>query len=151
MRVDCEIADPLADLDARANRVRQVAELSHGKVVSEGDNVVVVEIPADIAVGLARLWGERRLPADLRRTDNAPGGAAYHGRRKDRLRRRHGHHAVLSLSHRSHARHARGLGHHVDGARSRTVQHICQEQKPIRLGPRVTAVSRGPSEISGVG
>jgi hypothetical protein len=45
------------DLTDRADRVRAVVEGNHGKVIDCTDDVMTVEIPADIAPGMAAIWG----------------------------------------------------------------------------------------------
>jgi hypothetical protein len=46
------------DLSARAARVRAIVEAVGGKVIKRTHNNMMIEIPADIAVGLAAIWGE---------------------------------------------------------------------------------------------
>jgi hypothetical protein len=46
------------DLEARAARVRIVTEGNHGRVVDEDAEKITIEVPADISIGLGRLWGE---------------------------------------------------------------------------------------------
>jgi hypothetical protein len=46
-----------AEISARADRVAAIVEGNYGKVLNRAGNIVVVEIPADIAVGMAPVWG----------------------------------------------------------------------------------------------
>ena len=48
----------MTDLDARAERVRAIAESNHGRVVDRVGYVMTVEIPADISIALNAVWGE---------------------------------------------------------------------------------------------
>jgi hypothetical protein len=45
------------DLAARADRVKAIAEWVHGKVIDRAGTIMTVEIPADVAPGLAGIWG----------------------------------------------------------------------------------------------
>jgi hypothetical protein len=47
----------MTDLDARADRVKAIAECVGGKVLDRNGNTVRVEIPADKTSGLVVLWG----------------------------------------------------------------------------------------------
>lgn len=48
----------MTDIEARANRVRAVAESVGGKVLDRNGDAMRIEIPADVAPGLMMLWGE---------------------------------------------------------------------------------------------
>ena len=50
----------MTDTDDRADRVRTVTESNHGRVVSREGDAMMIEVPADIAPALGRLWGEGR-------------------------------------------------------------------------------------------
>jgi hypothetical protein len=54
-----------ADLEARADRVRAIAEAVHGKVIGRSRNVVTVEIPADMTSGAITLFGTSGFSAIL--------------------------------------------------------------------------------------
>ncbi len=45
------------DLDVRADRVRSIVEGNFGKIIKRVDNIMEIELPADIAIGLAAVWG----------------------------------------------------------------------------------------------
>jgi hypothetical protein len=48
--------------EARAERVRAIAEdVAHGKVLSREGERMTFEVPADMAPGLASLWGQSSL------------------------------------------------------------------------------------------
>ena len=47
----------MTDLDARADLVTAIAVGNFGKVISCDGNVKTIEVPADVAIGLAALWG----------------------------------------------------------------------------------------------
>jgi hypothetical protein len=53
----------MSDLEARADRVRAVTEANFGKVISRDGDVMTIEVPADIAPGLATIWGMGRFVA----------------------------------------------------------------------------------------
>ena len=46
------------DLDARAERVRAIVEANAGTVIKRVVDIMEIEVPADIASGLASIWGE---------------------------------------------------------------------------------------------
>jgi hypothetical protein len=48
----------MTDLDARAERVRAIAEGNSGTVIKRGGDIMEIEVPADIASGLASILGE---------------------------------------------------------------------------------------------
>jgi hypothetical protein len=50
--------DPFADREAR---VRQITEGNFGRVVGRTGNIMTVEIPADVSIGLYPIWGEAGL------------------------------------------------------------------------------------------
>jgi hypothetical protein len=53
-----------ADLTARADRVRAIAEnVAHGKVISREGDAMIVEVPADMSIGLNALWGQSGFSA----------------------------------------------------------------------------------------
>ncbi|MGJ4928601.1 hypothetical protein ACQR1I_14250 [Bradyrhizobium sp. HKCCYLS2038] len=49
----------------RLSRARQIAEGNHGRVVAEDGDAVVVEVPADVAPGLAGIWGQGGFSAQF--------------------------------------------------------------------------------------
>jgi hypothetical protein len=46
-----------ADLAARADRVKAIAEAVHGKVISRDRNTMLIEVPADTITGAVTLFG----------------------------------------------------------------------------------------------
>jgi hypothetical protein len=47
----------MINLDTRAERVRQITEGNHGKVLGREGDVMTIEVPADVAIGLNAVWG----------------------------------------------------------------------------------------------
>ncbi len=65
----------MTDLDQRADRVRQIAELLHGRVLARDGDVMHVEVPADNlggAFGLFGMGGFRALVKGQQTTRMAP-------------------------------------------------------------------------------
>jgi hypothetical protein len=48
----------MTDLDARAQRVTDIVDANHGKVLGRVEDVVTVEVPADVSIGLAAVCGQ---------------------------------------------------------------------------------------------
>jgi hypothetical protein len=48
----------MTDLDAHAQRVTYIATANHGQVLGRVGDVVTLEIPADVSIGLAAVWGQ---------------------------------------------------------------------------------------------
>jgi hypothetical protein len=71
-----------ADLSARAERVKAIVQANHGKVIDRTGNIMMVEIPADIAPCMASLWGMGGFAPQF-----APGAAP--GRHRALRRSRH--------------------------------------------------------------
>jgi hypothetical protein len=49
----------MTEIDARAQRVTDIVNANHGKVLDRVGTVMRIEVPADIAIGLNSIWGER--------------------------------------------------------------------------------------------
>ncbi|MGJ4888993.1 hypothetical protein ACQR1Y_12405 [Bradyrhizobium sp. HKCCYLRH3099] len=52
--------------EERAEQVRRIAELAHGRVVARNDDVMTIEVPADVSIGLHRLWGQGGFAVQFR-------------------------------------------------------------------------------------
>ena len=46
-----------AELTARADRVKAIAESVHGSVIGRSGNTMTIEFPADVAPGIVAAWG----------------------------------------------------------------------------------------------
>lgn len=58
-----------AELTARADRVKAIAESVGGKVLDRNRDAMRIEVPADMAPGLAGLWGMGNFLAIFRRQE----------------------------------------------------------------------------------
>ena len=56
----------MIDLDARADRVRAIVEGNFGRVIDRNGDTMVVEVPADVSIGLNCIWGEGGFAAIVR-------------------------------------------------------------------------------------
>jgi hypothetical protein len=45
-------------INARAQRVTDIVNANHGNILSSDGNIMMIEVPADIAPGLGAIWGE---------------------------------------------------------------------------------------------
>ena len=47
----------MTDPDARYARVVAIVEANHGRLIAREGDTVEIEVPADVAIGLAAIWG----------------------------------------------------------------------------------------------
>jgi hypothetical protein len=66
-----------ADLAARADRVKAIVEAVHGKVIKRTSTTMLIQIPADIAPGMATIWGEGGFSAIYSGQTSAVGGGHH--------------------------------------------------------------------------